>query len=127
MNITLKNGSVLKKSYSSPYDRNYCLQVGSIEIPIEKGLAFKLAVENLPDDKITWHVNEEKGSIFFNDLYPEWSVVPNPSNWVAGNIYHKKRDAEILLAKALDNKINSINAVAKQEVDALIEIRSQYP
>jgi hypothetical protein len=124
------NGGVVRK-----ISTGYELQIGAVIIPIEEEMAHRLVIVNLMDASLLkvgvpvppeiakhllWHVNERKSSIFFNDLYPEWSVVPNPRKWVAGNIFFEdKRNAEERLAKLLKMEIAHQEDEAAKEISGL--------
>lgn len=104
---------------------SYSLQIGSVIIPLaSKGIAEKLLVETLEEKDIVWHCNENKGSCFFNDLYPEWSAVPHPRGWVAGNIYYNTRQSAMKrLASILTEKSDRLIVVAKEASQKLLSIK----
>jgi hypothetical protein len=102
-------------------DNEYILQIGTVNIPIEQDEAEKIVVETLPENQLVWHINTKKGfDIFFNELYPEWSPVPHPSGWVAGNIYYRtKKDAQVQLEFMIQREIDRIAFNAQTQINVL--------
>lgn len=126
----LKNVTVRRRSWPE-----YELVIGEVIIPIERETAHQLVVASLIDaslipvgiavpteiaELLCWHVNESRGSIFFNNYYPEWCVVPCPKKWVAGSDYfEQKTGAEAHLDKRLKEEINAIQAKCNRDIKAL--------
>jgi len=102
----------------------YQLQIGSVKIDIDKEKAEKLVVESLPEDQLVWHINPKKGEIFFNELYPEWSLVPHPISWVAGNIYYSsKKTAITALRQYIQREMNKLAMNTQAQLNVMGVLR----
>lgn len=98
-------------------DLEYELQIGKVFLSITRDEAHRLAVENLEDEDLVWNINTKKGDFFFNEHYPEWSLVPNPKDWVAGNIYYNyKKDAENHLTYLIEKEIKDVRKRCEDEI-----------
>lgn len=100
------------------------LQIGSVSIDIDTDRAEKIVVESLPEDQLVWHINPKKGEIFYNENYPELSLVPHPSSWVAGNIYYSsKKTATLALRQYIQSEMNKLTRNTQAQLNVMGVLR----